>query len=113
MCSILKDLFNNIATTGIFSEKLKLPDITISKRKDPFDKENYRSVSVAPVVSRIFERLLQKQNCYIEKFISPYLCGYRKGFRTQQTLISLFKKRKTKLDKKGYGGALFMGFQYY
>ena len=52
----LKDLFNNI-TTGIFPEKLELADITpVFKKKDPFKKENF----ILTVVSKIFERLLQK-----------------------------------------------------
>ena len=45
-------------------------------------------------------------NCYVEK--SPYLCGYRKGFSTQQALISLIEKWKTNLDKKDYREAIFM-----
>ena len=47
-------------------------------------------------------------NCYAEKFISPYLCGYRKGFRTQQVSASIIEKSKISLDKKGYGGALLV-----
>ena len=40
--------------------------------------------------------------------MSPYLCGYRKGFSTQQALLSLIEKWKNILDKKGYGGAVLM-----
>ena len=32
-----------------------------------------------------------------------YLCRYRKGFGTQQTLSSLLERWKNVLDKKGYG----------
>ena len=105
-----KDLFNNIITTGLFHEKLKLPDINpIFKKKDPFNKENYRPESVLPVVSKIFKRLLKEQmNCFIEEFLSPYLCGYRKGFSVQQALISINGNWKTNLDKKSYRGAIFM-----
>ena len=104
-----KDLFNNIVTTGLFPEKLKLPDINLTfKKKDPFSKENYRPASVLRVVSKIFKRLLQEQmNCFIEEFLSPYLCGYRKGFSVHQALISFNENWKTNLDKKSYGGAIF------
>ena len=42
------------------------------------------SVYCRPRISRIFEKLMQKQiNGYINKFLPPYLCSYRKGFSTQ------------------------------
>ena len=56
-----------------------------------------------PVVSKIFERIMHKEmNLYVDNFLSPYLYGYRKGFSTQQALLSLIEKCKNILDKKGY-----------
>ena len=40
--------------------------------------------------------------------MSPYLCGYRKGFNTQYALLSLIEKWKETLDNKGYTGAILM-----
>ena len=37
---------------------------------------------------------------YIEKILSPSLCGYRKGFSTQTALLGLIEKWKASLDKK-------------
>ena len=46
---------------------------------------------------------------YIENYLSPHLCGYRKGYSSQQALlISLIESWKKSLDKKGYGGAILM-----
>ena len=45
---------------------------------------------------------------YINSFLTPYLCGHRKGFSIQQAHLSLIKKWKTVLDSKGYGGAVLM-----
>ena len=57
----------------------------------------------------IFERIIQKQfSNYVDEFLSPYLCGYRKGFHTQNALLSLIEKRKKELDNKGYAGAILM-----
>ena len=54
-----------------FLPNLKLADITpIYKKKDPQAKESYRPVSVLPVFSKFFERLMQKQ---INSFITGYL----------------------------------------
>ena len=78
-------------------------DITpVFKRNNPLEKENYRPVSVLPVLSKIFERIMRKQvTLFTEKLLSPYRCGYRKGFSTQQALISLSKHGKKNRIKKG------------
>ena len=52
---------------------------------------------------------MQKQiNNYITNFLSPYLCGYRKGFSTQYALLTLLERWKICLDKKGFCGAVLM-----
>ena len=57
---------------------------------DTLDKMNYGPVSVSPAVSKIFERIMQKQiNNFVISFLSPYLCDYRKCFDTQQALLTL------------------------
>ena len=38
---------------------------------------------------------------FIENKISEYLCGFRKGYNTQQALIRLIDKLYKSLDKKG------------
>ena len=42
---------------------------------------------------------------HINSFLTPYLCGYRKGFSNQQALLSLIEKWNFALD---YGGAVVM-----
>ena len=44
----------------------------------------------------------------METFLSPYLCGYRKGYSEQHASISLLEKLCLSLDNKGYGGAILM-----
>ena len=52
---------------------------------------------------------MQKQvTLFTEKILSPNLCDYRKGFSTEQALISLIKRLKKKLEQKGYGGGVLM-----
>ena len=81
----------------------------IFKKKDKTFFENYRPVSVLPTVSKEFEQIMQKQiTDYIGKFISPFLCGYRKGFSTQYALLSLIERWRLCLDKQGFAGALLM-----
>ena len=45
---------------------------------------------------------------YNNSFLTPYLCGYRKGFSTQQALLSLIQKWKIVLDSKRYGSTVPM-----
>ena len=40
--------------------------------------------------------------------MSPYLCGYRKGFNSQDALISLTVRWRKSLDDKGYRGAVLL-----
>ena len=91
-----------------FPENLKLADVTPTfKKKDKTFVENYRPASVLPTVSKIFERIMQKQiTDYIGKFISPFLCGYRKGFSTQYALLSLIERWRLCLDKQALAGTL-------
>ena len=71
----LTKIFNDSLTSCIFPDELKLADITpIFKKDDPTIPNNYRPISVLPVVSKLFERILQKQMyAYMNHFLSPYL----------------------------------------
>ena len=111
----LTNIFNKDIQTNSFHDKLKEADITPIfkkdriKKKDATNVENYRPVSVLPSTSKIFERLLQNQIVeYISGKLSPFLCGYRKGYSAQHALISLIEHWRTALDKKGYAGAVLM-----
>jgi hypothetical protein len=58
-----------------FPTKLKYADITpIFKKLERIFVDNYRPVSILPVVSKIFERIMQKQiMAYVEKYLSPLM----------------------------------------
>ena len=53
---------------------------------------------------------MQKQMVnYIEEFLSPYLCGYRKGFNAQYALVAMVERWKECLDRDGgFAGAILM-----
>ena len=107
----LKNIWNiEIVSQQKFSGNLKLVDVTpVFKKDDANLTKNYRLVSILPIVSKIFERLLQKQTIsYIDQYLSKFLCGYRQGYSTQTALISMLEKWKNILDSKGYSGAILM-----
>ena len=86
-----------------FPSKLKLADIIpIFKKLQNIYKENYRPVSLLPVVSKIFERIMQNQIVpFIENILSDFLCGYRKNFNAQYALAAMIEKWKKTLDQNG------------
>ena len=96
ICSpILANIWNEeILLNKNFPENLKLADVSpLFKKDDETFVENYRPVSVLPTASKVFERIMQKQiSDYVGKFLSPFLCGYRKGFSTQYALLTLIER---------------------
>ena len=45
---------------------------------------------------------------FMDTYLVPYLCGFRKGLNTQHALLRLMDICKNSLDKKGLVGALLM-----
>ena len=74
-------------TRRVQSEGLDPPlDIApVFKKDDKNAAKNCKSVSVLP---KVFEDTMQKQfGNHTNDFLPPYLCGYRKRFSTQYTLL--------------------------
>ena len=93
-----------------FPKMLKKAEIKpIFKKLERYSVKNYRPISILPVVSKVFERIMQKQtNEYVGKYLSRYLCGYRKGYNAQYALTLMVEKWKHCLDNKGHAGAVLM-----
>ena len=79
ICVPLTDCINSGISNGVFPDELKLADVTpIYKKSDPDDKANYRPISILPSLSKVYEKVLQKQlNYFFETKLSPALCGFR------------------------------------
>ena len=107
---ILTRIFNSCLTDGVFPDRLKLADISpIFKSVDSMAKKNYRPVSILNSVSKLFEKLIQKQlNLFFDKKLSQYLCGYRKGNSTQYALLNLIESWKKYRDNHGFNAAVLM-----
>ena len=99
---------NGTKLHSVFPDPLKLADTTpIHKRGGTTITDNYRSVTILPSVSKIFERDMEEQILsYMEKFLSPFLCGFRKGFSTQHCIMVMFELFKKGLDQGNAVGAL-------
>ena len=47
---------------------------------------------------------------YVDQFFSAFMCGYRKGFSTQQALLWLIERWKNTLNQNRYGGGILIDF---
>ena len=86
---------------------MKLAKISpIFKKLENTSVNNYRPISILPIASKIFERIMQKQmNDFIEKHLSPHLCGYRKRYNCQYALLTTIEMS---VDNKGFAGGVLM-----
>ena len=104
----LSKIYNTAKEDNLFPQKLKLADVApIHKKGDTTLLKNYRPVSLIPIISKIFERDMYNQILvYMDKYLSPYLFGYRKGHSTEQCLIVMLELWKKALDSKETAGAI-------
>ena len=104
----ITDIYNKSKSKSEFPNSLKLADITPAhKNEEKILEKNYRPIRILPPISKVFERNMHKQiNAYVDKHLSPFLFGFRKGFSTQQCLLVMLEKWHKALDKNKYAGAL-------
>ena len=100
--------FNNSLFSSYFPSNLKNADITpVFKKKDRENVENYRPVSILPVLSKVYERCMYDQMyAYLNKILSKWQCGFRQGYSTQHCLLIMTEKWRQCLDKGVISGAL-------
>ena len=110
VASYLLHIFNKSIDGNLFPNEMKDGDVSaLFKNSNSFHKRNYRPIAVLPSVSKIFGRLLAKQMLsFVNKFLSPEICGYRQGYNTQHALIKLAEICKKTLDNNGFVGAVLM-----
>ena len=59
---IMTEIINMSIENNCYPDDLKLAEVSlVFKKKDDLDKENYRPVSVLSHVSKVFERIMNKQ----------------------------------------------------
>ena len=87
---------------------MKMADIRPAHKKDDkTDKSSYIPVSILPSISKVFERIIYEDiSQYMRNKLSPYLCGFRKGYSKQHFLIIMLESWKKALDKHNIAGAL-------
>ena len=87
----LTDCIYSAILNGKFSSELKLTGvIPIFKKDNPFEKANYRPISLLPSLSKVYKKLnYQQLNTFFENKLSPLLCGFSSRYSTQHALLNL------------------------
>ena len=77
---IFTDIINISIRNCTHPEELNLAEVTpLFKKADPFDKVNYRPVSLLSHVSKVYERIIFNQvSTYFEPYFSSFLAGFCK-----------------------------------
>ena len=90
----ITNCINKCISIKSFPDELKVADvIPVFKKEDPNNKANYRPISLLPIISKIFERVLFEQiEKFAEKILSRKFCGFRKGHSAQQIYWKTGKK---------------------
>ena len=85
--------------------------IPVFKSGKSEDLDNYRPISVLPIISKILERAVQEQ-LYVylttHQLLNPYQCGFRRFHSTETAAISLTDTIRRNIDQKLLTGAVFV-----
>ena len=102
------EIYNFSKNSNKYPSSLKNADVTpIHKEKEKTLKKNYRPVSILPVLSKLYENIMNEQiSAYIDRYLSSYLFGYRKGYGTQHCLLVMIEMWRKALDEKKVAGAI-------
>ena len=84
-------IINTCIQSNIFPEAWKITRISpISKTEVPKNNDDFRPIAILPVLSKIYERLVLKQQLsFIDNRINDNMSGFRKGHSTATILMSM------------------------
>jgi len=98
----LSIIYNNIISSGIFPSLWKSANVTPTHKKDSKQSvKNYRPISLLPIFSKIFEKILfaKMYNYFIENdLITKNQSGFRPNDSVTNQLISLVESIHSSLD---------------
>ena len=64
------------------------------------DVGNYRPVSILPIMSKVFEKVIINQiSPYFDSIFHPCVSGFRKGYSCETVLVNMVESIKCSLDK--------------
>ena len=101
-------------STGVFPTEMKIARvIPLLETGDPMKLSNYRPVSVLPLFSKLFERLMYNRLISFvnkHKILYSLQFGFRHGYSTSLAMIYLVDKISQSLDNGDYVLGLYLDF---
>ena len=108
-------LVNQSFQSGVFPDKLKIAKvISIFKKGNPELPSNYRPISLLPIFSKIFEKLMYKRFyrfLEIHKVLYSLQFGFQENHSIDHALVSLTEAVRNALDNKRLGCGIFIDLQ--
>jgi len=108
---ILKPLINESISEGTFPTVLKEANVIPVHKKGPKNSlDNYRPISLLPVLSKVFEKVLNAQITSVidNGFIDDNQFGFRKGHSTEDAVIKFVDEIEKELSKKHHVASVFV-----
>ena len=108
---ILSVIFNKSTKKGVFPKNLKIGKICpVYKGKgSTSDPDNYRPISVLPVIARAFEKLINEQVFpYFNDYLYKNQSGFRPKYSTQSSLPNTTNQRLLNIDNRNFNLAVFL-----
>lgn len=107
----LTNLINECLRTGVFPDALKVACvIPIFKKGNKDDLGNYRPISLLPIISKIFEKVIKNQIVnYLEthKLLNEYQYGFREKLSTSDAILRFTENTLECFEKGMYSASLF------
>lgn len=111
---VLCTIFNKCLDEGVFPEKLKISKVVpIHKRGDSTTPSNYRPISLVPVLSKVFEKIISMQMIkYLDlnNLLFKNQFGFRKGYSTCNAVLEFIQVCLDGKESKSKVGANFYDF---
>ena len=108
-------LINQSFAQGIFPCKLKIAKIiALFKKGDPELPSNYRPISILPLFSKLYEKVMHKRlYSYFSSLslIYPLQFGFQPNLSIEHALISMTETIKCTLDNGKFGCGVFIDLQ--
>ena len=108
----LTRIVNESLSQGTVPSEWKYAKITpLFKKGLSTDMDNYRPISVLPVVSKVLERIVHHQlHSFLSehKLLNPYQCGFRRNHSTKFAAIAFLDYIRRRMDLGLLTGAVFI-----
>ena len=114
LCIPPSQIFNKSFELGVFPCKLKVGKvIPIFKSESKFEVTNYRPISLLPIISKVFEKIMYTRifSCIKkEHILYKQQYGFQKGKSTELAILDLQAKIISSLEKGEIPCSIFLDF---